>query len=173
MRRRGVSHLVLHSGSSYESHAKPLHNPSCPGSKSPPMACRSCLHVERELRQRWSKPPWKMRLAKRRFLVDVNVILALPDLDQVHHVAALRRLNQAGGGDWGTFIFTESGFIRITSKSPHSAAAICHSATSILALMTQQLGHRFSTTEDSWNALTDFPSQSDSSATSRRPMPAF
>ncbi len=95
-----------------------------------------------------------MRLAKRRFLVDVNVLLALPDVDHVHHVAALRWFNQDGGGDWGTCIFTESGFIRIMAN-PRIGGCSVAEATSILALLTQQPGHRFWPMLDSWNALTE------------------
>jgi toxin-antitoxin system PIN domain toxin len=74
-----------------------------------------------------------------RFLLDVNVLVALAWPNHVHHAAALDWFDEAGRGGFATCSVTQSGFIRVSSnrraipdaRSPREAREILRRITAL------------------------------------------
>jgi toxin-antitoxin system PIN domain toxin len=91
-------------------------------------------------------------LAEGKYLVDLNVLIAIADVDHNHHGTARRWFESDGADNWGTCILTEAGFVRIMSNSRGGGFSL-EDATEILELLTRHPGHRFWPIADGWNAL--------------------
>ncbi|MCA1806170.1 MAG: VapC toxin family PIN domain ribonuclease [Xanthomonadaceae bacterium] len=78
-----------------------------------------------------------------RALLDVNVLIALLDIDHVHHVAATQWLAGNIGHGWASCPLTQNGCIRIMSQSgyPNPLAAAVVAARLVEAAGTPH--HRF------------------------------
>ncbi len=87
-----------------------------------------------------------------KYLLDLNVLIALADVDHSHHSAALRWFDGDGRNNWGTCILTEAGFIRVMAN-PRAGGYNVAKATEILAILTRHPGHRFWPIVDRWSAL--------------------
>jgi len=78
-----------------------------------------------------------------RFLLDVNVLIALIDADHVRHDDAHRWLRGIGKSVWATCPLTENGVLRIAGSarylgSPGTPSAVAQSVASLLALPSHE-----------------------------------
>ena len=87
-----------------------------------------------------------------KYLLDLNVLIALADRDHRHHAAARRWFESDGETNWGTCLLTEAGFIRVMAN-PRMGGYGVAKATEILAILTRRSGHRFWPMVDDWNTL--------------------
>ena len=79
-----------------------------------------------------------------RYLLDINLLLALSDPMHLHHDAAHRWFAAVGGANWATCPFTENGFVRIASHPSYPNRP--GEAPAVLALLHQLcalVGHEF------------------------------
>lgn len=90
-------------------------------------------------------------MSKSRFLLDVNVLVALADEEHVHYRAAKRWL-RAEERDWGTCALTEAGFFRVTARLSAGAATL-EDITATYTEMTRYPGYRFWPISDSLPVL--------------------
>lgn len=93
-----------------------------------------------------------MSLTGSKYLLDLNVLIALADVDHGHHGAALRWFDRDGDKNWGTCVLTEAGFIRVMAN-PRAGGYNVAKATEILEIMTRHPGHRFWPVGHEWSAL--------------------
>ena len=91
-------------------------------------------------------------MAEEKYLVDLNVLIALADVDHSHHSVARRWFESGGAGNWGTCLLTQAGFVRIMSNSRGGAFSL-EDATEILELLTKHPGHQFWPIMDGWSEL--------------------
>jgi len=94
----------------------------------------------------------KMTVTKERFLLDVNVLIALTQSDHEHHPEATQWFNQ-GNLDWGMCAFTEAGFLRV-STNPKVGNLTVEEAGEILASLVAHPGHRFWPITADWASVT-------------------
>jgi hypothetical protein len=80
-------------------------------------------------------------LSKLKYLLDVNVLIALAEPKHVHHQAVMRWFNTPGL-DWGLCAFTEAGFLRVATN-PIAASYTVAESTAVLASLTSHPGYRF------------------------------
>ena len=55
-------------------------------------------------------------MSKPKYLLDVNILIALTETEHIHHQAVMEWFN-APGLDWGLCAFSEAGFLRVTTNS--------------------------------------------------------
>lgn len=90
---------------------------------------------------------------ERRYLIDLNVLIALGDVDHDHHDAALRWFDNGRSGDeWSTCLLTEAGFIRVMANGRAGGYSVAK-ATGVLGLLTSHPEHRFWPMLDNWSSL--------------------
>jgi len=80
-------------------------------------------------------------LAEAKFLLDINLLVALADPDHQHHPHVLKWFTKTGSSDWGTCAFTDAGFLRIMTSPKIGALAVAE-ATEMLAHFTSHPGYR-------------------------------
>jgi hypothetical protein len=88
-------------------------------------------------------------LSKARYLLDVNVLVALTDEDHVHHKLAAKWLDGARDSEWGVCAFTEAGFLRVATN-PKAGAHTVEEATAVLASLAGQPSYKFWPISDGW-----------------------
>jgi toxin-antitoxin system PIN domain toxin len=78
------------------------------------------------------------------YLLDVNVLIALSDVNHVHHEIGHRWFGQTGKRGWATCPITENAFIRILGKASYpKIPGTVDSALSLLRHFCDQPGHHF------------------------------
>jgi toxin-antitoxin system PIN domain toxin len=87
-------------------------------------------------------------LSKPKYLLDVNVLIALTDEGHVHNHTVIKWFNTPGL-DWGRCAFSEAGFFRI-SVNPKLGGLTFEDANNILATLTKRHGYRY------WPITTDW-----------------
>jgi toxin-antitoxin system PIN domain toxin len=92
-----------------------------------------------------------MRLDKPKYLLDVNVLVALTEPEHVHHQTATKWFNTPGL-DWGLCAFSEAGFLRVTTN-PKAGAHSVQDSTEVLAALASNPGYRFWPISASWTAV--------------------
>jgi len=92
-------------------------------------------------------------LRKGRYLLDVNVLIALTDDEHEHYQAAMQWFNTSGKHDFGACALTEAGYLRVVSR-PSAAGLTIEQATAVLADLARQPGYRFWPIVDPWSTLT-------------------
>jgi toxin-antitoxin system PIN domain toxin len=93
----------------------------------------------------------------RRNLLDLNVLIALTDLEHIHRQKAERWFLSTGKDDWGVCPLTEAGFIRITTNPAMRPGAITVArAVTILQSLRAHPGYHYwpITDAESWVAVT-------------------
>jgi hypothetical protein len=90
-------------------------------------------------------------LSKTRYLLDVNVLIALAEVDHLHHKSAMRWLDTPGL-DWGVCAFTEAGFLRVSTNARVGAHSV-KDATAVLEGFARHPGYRFWPINKSWTEL--------------------
>lgn len=86
-----------------------------------------------------------------KYLLDVNVLIALAEPEHVHHRAAMKWFNTPGL-DWGLCAFSEAGFLRVATN-PKAGAHTVEESTAVLANLTDHPGYRYWPITASWTAL--------------------
>lgn len=87
-------------------------------------------------------------MSKPKYLLDVNVLIALTDEGHVHNRVVMKWFG-SHGLDWGLCAFSEAGFLRI-SVNPRMGLLTFEDATNILAALTSRPGYRFWPITSSW-----------------------
>ena len=77
-------------------------------------------------------------------LLDVNLLLALAWPNHVHHAAAHGWFSSRAARGWATCSLVDLGFVRVSSNSRATPAAVSpQEAASLLSELTALAGHRF------------------------------
>ena len=92
-----------------------------------------------------------MTVHKPKYLLDVNVLVALTDEAHQHHRMAMRWFNNPGL-DWGLCAFSESGLLRI-SANPKVGKLTAEEATTMLATLMRIPGYRYWPITTGWASL--------------------
>ena len=89
-----------------------------------------------------------------KYLLDVNVLMALTDEGHVHHKLARRWFDTSGHRDWGACALTESGFLRVAAN-PKVGSLSVEEASWALAKLAQHAGYRFWPMAEGWASLVE------------------
>ena len=93
-----------------------------------------------------------MRLPKAsRYLLDVNILVALLDEDHVHHRLTTKWFHTPDL-EWAVCAFTEAGFLRYMTR-PKTGDVSIEEATAMLARLREEPGYRYQPIVDNWHAL--------------------
>jgi uncharacterized protein len=93
--------------------------------------------------------------AKKKYLLDLNTLIALAEPDHEFHKPAARWFQAEGKENWGVCPLTEAGFIRITAHPKYRPATrTVQQAAAILASFAEHPGYRYWPMVDSWATLT-------------------
>jgi toxin-antitoxin system PIN domain toxin len=90
-------------------------------------------------------------MSKLKYLLDVNVLIALAEPTHIHHRAVMKWFNTPGL-DWGLCAFSEAGFLRVATN-PKAGAHSAEESTAVLADWASQPGYRFWPISAGWAAL--------------------
>lgn len=97
----------------------------------------------------------KVTQAKRKYLLDLNTLIALAEPDHEFHKPAENWFQAEGKENWGVCPLTESGFIRITTHPKYRPASrTVQQAAAVLASFAKHPGYRYWPIVDSWATLT-------------------
>lgn len=86
-----------------------------------------------------------------RYLLDVNVFLALVSENHIHHQLVTTWFNTPGLR-WAICPFTEAGFLR-NATAPRSGQITMSEATAVLARMAQEPGYHYLPIAADWQTL--------------------
>jgi len=95
--------------------------------------------------------PRRTILSKARFLLDVNVLVALADEEHEHHSPAMRWFS-AAKRDWGVCPLTETGFVRVATRCSAGRRTI-QEVIAVYEEMTRFPGYRFWPIAEKWTDL--------------------
>jgi uncharacterized protein len=87
-----------------------------------------------------------------KFLVDVNVLVALGDKEHVHHPLATRWLKSINNARWGTCAVTQAGFLRIMTN-PKLGGHSFGDANRAFASISSHPGYEYWPIERDWISL--------------------
>lgn len=87
----------------------------------------------------------------RRYLFDVNVLIALLDEDHVHHEVATQWFSTPGL-QWTLCPFTEAGLLRYMTKSETGGLEMAE-ATALLANLAEEPGYHYQSVSADWCSL--------------------
>ena len=94
-----------------------------------------------------------MNLSKApRYLLDVNVLVALTTQSHTHHALAKKWFYASSSLAWDLCAFTEAGFLR-NATAPRSGQITMSEATEVLKRLAQHSGYRYRPIEDDWQTL--------------------
>jgi toxin-antitoxin system PIN domain toxin len=94
-----------------------------------------------------------MRLADAKYLLDLNVLIALTDEEHQHHSVVQRWFDVNDRLNWGTCALTQAGFVRIMAN-PKVRGYTVKEATHLLSLLTQHPRHIIWPIAGGWPAMT-------------------
>jgi uncharacterized protein len=86
-----------------------------------------------------------------RYLLDVNVLVALLDEDHIYHQLVTNWF-EAPGLQWAVCPFTEAGFLRYMTR-PKIGDMSMEEATAMLAWMAQEAGYHYQPIAADWHTL--------------------
>jgi hypothetical protein len=92
---------------------------------------------------------------RKKYLLDLNVLVALIDDEHVHYRAAHRWFNSLEHEEWGVCPLTEAGLVRLTTNP--SAGPMLHTFTEANAMLEEiatWTGYCYWPITESWAALT-------------------
>ena len=78
-----------------------------------------------------------------RALFDVNMLLALFDVDHVHHGSAIAWWTDKQGHGWASCPLTQNGFVRVISQSSYPRPVSVAEAAAALRAQTEVSSHEF------------------------------
>lgn len=90
-------------------------------------------------------------MPKQKYLLDVNVLIALTEPQHVHHRRVMRWFNTPGL-DWGLCAFTEAGFLRVAAN-PKTGAHSVEDSANVLATLASHPGYRYWPISAGWSTL--------------------
>jgi toxin-antitoxin system PIN domain toxin len=94
-----------------------------------------------------------MRLSKAsRYLLDVNVFVALLAENHIHHQLVTEWFNASPRLQWAICPFTEAGFLR-NATAPRPGQITMSEATAVLATMAQHPGYHYQPITADWHGL--------------------
>jgi toxin-antitoxin system PIN domain toxin len=89
-----------------------------------------------------------------RYLLDLNVLIALGDPDHKHHGMVQKWFMASGREDWGVCPLTEAGFVRLRTNPAYlGAGRTVEQATAILTGFAKHSGYRYWPITESWASL--------------------
>ena len=90
----------------------------------------------------------------RRYLLDVNALVALTSIEHPQYPVAHRWFDSLGDEEWGICPFTEAGYVRVvTNPASGPIMRTFPQAAAILKDLSEQPGYRYWTIADSWARL--------------------
>jgi uncharacterized protein len=89
-----------------------------------------------------------------KYLLDVNVLIALTGEGHEHHPVATKWFDTSGHRDWGVCAFTEAGFLRVATNARLGWLSV-EEASWVLARLSQRAGYRFWPIVEGWAALAE------------------
>lgn len=92
-----------------------------------------------------------MNLSKAKYLLDVNVFVALLAENHIHHQLVTIWFNTPGL-QWAICSFTEAGFLR-NATAPRSGQITMSEATAVLTTMAQHPGYHYLPINADWHTL--------------------
>jgi uncharacterized protein len=96
-----------------------------------------------------------MTTTNRKYLLDVNALVAMADAEHVHFPAMRRWINTERYRDWGVCALTETGFVRVvTNPIMGTHFRTFDQAIEMLTAVASRPGYRFWPMADSWVKLT-------------------
>lgn len=91
----------------------------------------------------------------RRNLLDVNVLIALTNVEHPQYAAAQQWFDSLGNGDWGICPLTEAGYVRVvTNPASGPIVPTFAQAAAVLSDLAQRKGYRYWSITDTWCSLT-------------------
>jgi toxin-antitoxin system PIN domain toxin len=90
-------------------------------------------------------------LSRQRYLLDVNVLIALTEQGHIHHQTVMKWFNTPGL-DWGLCAFSEAGLLRVTSNSNVGKVSVSD-ASEILKALEKNPGYRYWPITVGWSTL--------------------
>jgi toxin-antitoxin system PIN domain toxin len=90
-------------------------------------------------------------LSNPKYLLDVNVLIALTEEAHVHHQAVTEWFNTTGL-NWGLCAFSEAGFLRLTAHSKVGRITVAE-ASAVLAALENHPGYRYWPISVGWSTL--------------------
>ena len=90
-------------------------------------------------------------MSKQKYLLDVNVLIALTEPEHVHHERVAKWFHTPGL-DWGICAFSEAGFLRVTTN-PKAGSHTLEESTEVLEDLVNHPGYRFWPLTTSWATL--------------------
>ena len=91
-------------------------------------------------------------MSKPKYLLDVNVLIALTEPEHIHHETVMNWI-ESPGLNWGLCAFSEAGFLRVTTN-PKVGSHSIQESTRVLAEFTHHPGHRYWPIFTGWTDLT-------------------
>lgn len=96
-----------------------------------------------------------MNWNRARYLLDLNVLIAIADPDHLHHGAIKEWFRLSDPQDWAVCPLTEAGFVRVITNPIYQGGAwTLEQATEILAELAARPGYCYWPIADGWVALT-------------------
>ena len=92
-------------------------------------------------------------MSKQRYLLDVNVLIALTEQGHIHHQTVMKWFNTPGL-DWGLCAFSEAGLLRVTANSNVGRVSVSE-ASEILKALEMNPGYRYWPITVSWSSLAE------------------
>ena len=90
-------------------------------------------------------------MSKRRYLLDVNILIALTEQGHMHHRTAMKWFNTPGL-DWGLCAFSEAGLLRVTANSNVGKVSVWE-ASEILKALKKHSGYCYWPITADWSVL--------------------
>ena len=90
-------------------------------------------------------------MAKPKYLLDVNVLIALTEEEHIHYPMVMKWFNTPGL-DWGLCAFTEAALLRITAN-PRVGKLTLEESIHLLAVLVRHPGYRYWPITASWSVL--------------------
>ena len=87
-----------------------------------------------------------------RYLLDVNVLVALTTRSHVHHGLVKKWFYAAPGLQWAICAFTEAGFLR-NATAPRPEQITMSEATAVLKQLAQHPGYQYFPIDADWQTL--------------------
>lgn len=92
------------------------------------------------------------KTSQSRYLLDVNVLVALIATTHVHHQLVKEWFNASPNLEWSICAFTEAGFVR-TATAPRPGQLSMSEATTVLAQLRQHPGYHYVPITADWQTL--------------------
>ena len=92
-------------------------------------------------------------MSSQRYLLDVNVLIALVEPTHIHHRVVMKWFNTPGL-DWGLCAFSEAGFLRVVTN-PKAGSYTVEEATVLLAGLANHPGYWFWSVSAGWSIISE------------------